>query len=221
MASEHDDWSEEDEEVSTLRAEVERLQGLLDAVTNEDDRALRVRHTEERVQELERRESITAALQAAVYALGVTQGSPEEIFAAASDALEVRGFRTVRWELDLDTRIAELRELRIPGRVLANLEKAAGRTARGYTTRLDDVDAFVRAAESGEAVFVDDAVGMMKQIFVPGLRWLAGVSVRLARMRRIIVAPDADFILGAWPGWTQAPRRSDLEGCRVTLEPGP
>jgi TPR repeat protein len=38
---------------------------------------------------------------------------------------------------------------------------------------------------------------------------------------RIIVAPDADFILGAWPGWTQAPRRSDLEGCRVTLEPGP
>jgi signal transduction histidine kinase len=192
VSSEIEDWSEEDEEVAGLRAEVARLQGLLDAISKEDDRALRLQHTEERLRELERRELITGALQAAIYALGVTKGSPEEIFAAASDALEVRGFRIVRWELDLGSREAVLRDVRMPGRTLASLEKAAGVKAAGYTADLDGVEAFLAAHETGEPVFVEDAVSLVRQIFIPGLRWLAGATVRLAQMRRVIIAPISD-----------------------------
>jgi hypothetical protein len=43
------------------------------------------------------------------------------------------------------------------------------------------------------------------------------IFVGHARGSVIEIAPDADFILDAWPDWVNPPKRKDLEGCKVTL----
>lgn len=36
--------------------------------------------------------------------------------------------------------------------------------------------------------------------------------------REIVFAPGSDYILASWPDWVPAPKRGDLDACRVTLE---
>ncbi|MEC7521733.1 MAG: ATP-binding protein [Myxococcota bacterium] len=177
-------------ELEGLREEVARLRALV-ADLSERGRAERALVAAERaLREHERRARLSDALTAAVSALEATEEpTGAAIFAAAADALEARGLRSILWGVDVRGDSIEVRDVRVASRGLGYLERVTGRRAVGYRSRLAPVDAYRRAVETRGPVYVSDTTAVLRQAFDASLRWAAPLVVRVTGIQRAIVAP--------------------------------
>ena len=169
-----------------LREEVARLRRLVEGLGSESAARRRLVAITRELEERKRRGRLSDALTAAVTALQEVS-APEAIFSQASSALEAAGFRSILWHVDGDA--LRVQDIRLMTTALRYLERVSGVRAIGYRATLSAVDAYRRAVETRAPVYVHDGVKLLRQIMDDATRWIAPVAVRVAGLRRGIVAP--------------------------------
>lgn len=173
-------------ELERLRGEVARLRRLVEDLGSESSARRRLVAITRELEERKRRGRLSDALTAAVTALQEVT-APDAIFSQAASALEARGFRSILWHVDGDA--LRVKDIRLVTTALRYLERVSGARAIGYRATLSAVDAYRRAAEMRAPVYVHDGVELLRQIMDDATRWIAPVAVRVAGLRRGIVAP--------------------------------
>ena len=173
-------------EVERLRDEVARLRGLVSDLGSRSATRRRLVAASRELKECKRRARLSDALTAAVSVLREAS-EPEVIFSQAASALEARGFRSILWHVDGDA--LRVQDIRFATEALRYLERISGASAIGYRATLSAVHAYRRAVETRGPVYMHDGVEVLRQILDDSIGWVAPVAVRVAGLRRAIVAP--------------------------------